>query len=65
MKYLVTFKETYTYTKEIHVPEGTDIYEVIHEDSEYPMVAHMTRTQYNELNADVLNEYEIKEICNE
>ena len=36
--------------------------EVIHDPFDFPMVAHMTNEQYNNLNADILNEYEIKEI---
>lgn len=58
-KYLVTFKETYTYTKEVEVEDNEDIDEVIHEPLYFPMVAHMTNEQYNNLNADVCNEYTI------
>ena len=61
-KYLVTFKETYTYTKEVEVEDNEDINEVIHEPLDFPMVAHMTNEQYDNLNADVCNDYDIKEI---
>lgn len=61
-KYLVTFKETYTYTKEVEVEDNEDINEVIHEPLDFPMVAHMTDEQYDNLNADVCNDYDIEEI---
>lgn len=61
-KYKVTFTETYTYEKEIEIEDNEDINEVIHDPFDFPMVAHMTNEQYNNLNADILNEYEIKEI---
>lgn len=58
-KYEVTFKETYEYTKTIEIEDGKDINEVIHDPFEYPMVAHMTDEQYNSLDANVCNEYNI------
>lgn len=58
-KYEVTFKETYEYTKIIEIEDNKDINEVIHDPLEYPMVAHMTDEQYNALDANVCNEYNI------
>lgn len=56
-KYLVTFKETYIYTKEVEIEDHEDINGVIHDPLDFPMVAHMTDEQYNNLNPDVCNEY--------
>ena len=60
-KYLVTFKETYIYTKEVEIEDNEDINEVIHDPFDFPMVAHMTDEQYSNLNADVCNDYIITE----
>lgn len=60
-KYLVTFKETYIYTKEVEIEDNEDINEVIHDPFDFPMVAHMSDEQYNGLNADVCNDYIITE----
>ena len=58
-EYDVTFTETYTYTKHIIIDDTEDINEVIHDPLEHPMVAHMTEDQYNALDANVCNEYNI------
>lgn len=60
-RYTVTFKETYIYTKEVEIEDNEDINEVIHDPFDFPMVAHMTDEQYNNLNADVCNDYIITE----
>lgn len=60
-RYIVTFKETYIYTKEVEIEDNEDINEVIHDPLDFPMVAHMTNKQYNNLNADVCNDYIITE----
>ena len=64
-KYIVKFTETYTYEKEVEIEDNEDIDEVIHEPTDFPMVKDMSLDDFEKLNADVLNEYEIKEIEND
>lgn len=64
-KYIVKFTETYTYEKEVEIEDNEDIDEVIHEPTDFPMVKDMSLKDFEKLNADVLNEYEIKEIEND
>lgn len=61
-KYKVKFTETYTYEKEVEIEDNEDIEEVIHEPLDFPMVKDMSLDDFENLNADVLNEYEIEEI---
>lgn len=60
-QYTVTFTETYIYTKNIEIEDEEDINEVIHDPLSFPMVAHMSNEEYNNLNANVCNEYDIVE----
>ena len=60
-KYLVTFKEIYTYTKEVEVEDNEDINEVIHDPIDFPMIKNMTREEVDKLNPDVCNEYLVTE----
>ena len=64
-KYIVKFIETYTYEKEVEIEDNEDIDEVIHEPTDFPMVKDISLEDFEKLNADVLNEYEIKEIEND
>lgn len=61
-KYLVTFKETYIYTKEVEVEDNEDINEVIHDPLDFPMIKDLTREEVDKLNPDVCNDYLITEV---
>lgn len=58
-KYEVKFKEVYEYTKIIEIEDDENIDDVIHEVE--PVYA-LTQDEFENLNADVYNEYETKEI---
>lgn len=62
-KYVVKFKEVYEYERAITIDEDEeDIDDVIHDPLECPMIKDLSREEYDELNPEVLNEYEVKEI---
>lgn len=61
-KYLVTFKETYIYTKEVEVEDNEDINEVIHDPLDFPMIKDLTREEVDKFNPDVCNDYLITEV---
>jgi hypothetical protein len=62
-KYVVKFKEVYEYERTITIDEDEeDIDDVIHDPLECPMIKDLSREEYDELNPEVLNEYEVKEI---
>ena len=61
-KYLVTFKETYTYEKEVEIEDNEDIDEVIHDPIDFPTIKDLTREEVDKLNPDVYNEYFVKKM---
>ena len=61
-KYLVTFKETYEYTKEITTEDSEDIETVIRDPFEYPMIAYLKPEQFESLGANVCCEYNVERI---
>lgn len=61
-KYLVTFRESYIYTKEVEIEDNEDINEVIHDPIDFPMIKNMNRKQVDKLNPEVCNDYIITEV---
>lgn len=57
-KYEVKFTETYTYTKVLEIEDNENIDDVIHEIE--PVYA-LTQDEFEQLDANVYNEYEVKE----